>query len=160
MTHVDGLPAPWTDANYGRADIPRTLGVASGCSARVTNMAAPTSRLQHIKHKPADQPAIKHAKTMPHLRVASAEPPWLDKTHFEKKTHILARCFVRYYRTHYVIKVLILWFSQRRFLRLCIDKRYNKALHTYINVCRYVSPQWKHCTNCVHGLATGLTAGK
>jgi hypothetical protein len=43
--------------------------------------------LQNIKHKPADQPAIKHAKTMPYLRVASAEPPWLDKTHFEKKVY-------------------------------------------------------------------------
>jgi hypothetical protein len=37
---------------------------------------------------------------------------------------VYARCFVQCYRSHYVIKVFILWSWLRRFLRLCIHNIY------------------------------------
>jgi hypothetical protein len=40
------------------------------------------------------------------------------------KAYVYARCFVYCYWAHYVIKVLISWSWQRRFLRLCVHKIY------------------------------------
>lgn len=56
-------------------------GGAIGCTAPTINLAARTRNLQNIKDKHADQPAKKKTcDTLPHPRVASAEPPSLEKT--------------------------------------------------------------------------------
>jgi hypothetical protein len=39
------------------------------------------------------------------------------------KNYACASCFVQSYRTHDVVGLLVLWFGQRRFLRLCIRNR-------------------------------------
>ena len=62
-------------------------GGASGCNRRTTNLDTPTRTLQNVKDKHADQPANKRATHVPHPRVASVEPPWLETTHFQKCMH-------------------------------------------------------------------------
>ena len=47
----------------------------------VSNYNALTRNLQNVKDKHADQPA-KHVRHVSHPRVASVEPPWLEKPNF------------------------------------------------------------------------------
>ena len=75
---------------------------------------------------------------------------------------VICKMFVHCCRAHYVIKMLIFRSWQKRFLRLCIHNiysqcMYNRALHTYINICTYPTCTGTEtsCSRCVSGLATG-----
>jgi len=54
----------------------------------ITNVDAPTSNLQNIKDKHANQPTVKTCDNLPHPRVASVELQWLDTTHFQKSMNM------------------------------------------------------------------------
>ena len=82
-------------------------GAASGCKARATIFDAPTRNLQNIKHNHTDQPAKKTCGTLPHPPVVTAEPPWLDTTHFQKRKYV--QNILYSVKLHCVVKVLILW---------------------------------------------------
>ena len=56
---------------------------------------------------------LKTWDAVPHPRVDSAEPPWLEIFSY-------AVCFAQYCREDCAIKALFLWSWQRRFIRLCI----------------------------------------
>jgi hypothetical protein len=122
------VSAGWIHITYIQAP---SHGGASGYNV-------PTRNLQNIKHKHPDQP-IKKCDTLLHPCVASVEPPWLETIHF-KKINIYAQCFLKYYKAHYAITVLILWSWQKWSLRLCMYNIYTQcmnttALYTYICVC-------------------------
>ena len=82
---------------------------------------------------------LKVCHTVQHPRVASAEAPWIETALFEKCmcvcACVCARCLVQCYRAHYAGKALILWHSQRHFLRLCIYIQciYNRLRHCATN---------------------------
>jgi hypothetical protein len=115
-------------------------GAASGCKARATIFDAPTRNLQNIKHNHTDQPAKETCGTLLHPPVVTAEPPWLDTTHFQKRKYV--QNILYSVRLYCVVKVLILWSWQRRFSHLCILRvlytlYYNKAIRhieTYVHI--------------------------
>ena len=64
------------------------LGIAVGRSARTTNLNAHTRYLQNIRGKYVDQPTRRRCDTLPHPRVDSAEPPWLQTAYFQKCLYV------------------------------------------------------------------------
>ena len=130
-------------------------GAASGCKARATIFDAPTRNLQNIKHNHTDQPAKKTCGTLPHPPVVTAEPPWLNTTHFQKRKYV--QNILYSVRLHCVVKVLILWSWKRRFSHLCILRvlytvYYSKAIrHIETYVLYIVAVRY-----CVRVCAEGL----
>lgn len=78
--------------------------------------------MQNINEKRADQPF----KNVRHPTATPCCLHWTGKVgnNSFSKAYVYARCFVQCYMAHYVIKLLISWSWQRRFLRLCVHKIY------------------------------------
>jgi len=116
----------------------------------------PTSNLQDIKDKCADQPA----KNMRHPTTSTCCLCWTAEVGNNSffKTVGTCKMFCAVLRANNVIKVLILWSWQRHFLRLCthsIYTQYNRTLCTHINVCTFMHLPWKPlhplCSLCGYG---------
>jgi hypothetical protein len=54
------------------------------CNAPTTNLDVASRNLQNIKDRRDAPPHYKVCDTVPHPRIASVEPPRLEKTHFQK----------------------------------------------------------------------------
>jgi hypothetical protein len=105
--------------------------------------------LQNIK--------TKKCNTLPHLGIASVEPPWLETTHFQKCMY-MSDVFWQSYRAHYIMKVLILWSWQKHVLCLCMNcvcvcVLVEHYIHTNIHIHIHTG---SCCTHCDHGQATAL----
>jgi len=134
-----------------------------GCKWR----EGPTRNLRYIETQHTDQPAKKRATLYCiHVFPLLNHRMWqqLIFKHVYIYIYICVCVCVRYcvqcYRAHYVIKVLILWSWQRRFLYLCLPHIYIRCLighYILFNVCcmLYCTRTWSRCTRCVHGLAMG-----
>jgi len=147
----------WTvSGNFGWRD---TRSVVSGFSAPTTRLDAPTSNLQNTKPEHADQhatqPATPYGIHVPSLLYLC------DWAVLMFRNVCRGRCFVQCYRANCIIMVLVVWFWQRSFLRLCIHNIYtqcmcSRAVCIHINVCTYKHLHRNRCNHCIHGPATGL----
>ena len=96
---------------------PQARAMQVGVMHSATILDAPTRSLQNIEDKQAHEPANKGATpcgihVWPLLHRSSR------KHLIFKKIYVYARCFVPGYGAKYVIKMLILWSSQRDFFTL------------------------------------------
>jgi hypothetical protein len=100
--------------------------------------------LQNIKYRHDDQPAQKRAEP---YRIHMLQ---LLNRHSSKKLMLknvcICKMFVQCCAAHYVIKLLILWSWQRRFLRLCI---HNICTHNLQNLRFPQQCSWGFMFRCV-----------
>jgi hypothetical protein len=114
---------------------------ASGCSASITNLDAPTRNSQNIKDKQLISPA-KNVRRPTAPTCCFCWTTVVGNNSFSKMYVYLKR-YMKCYRAHYVTEVFS-WY--RSFLRLCVYNIYiitRCMYNTYINVCTCMQPHRK-----------------